>query len=635
MAPQQFKQPSLPNGTSLFFISEHMTPPPLWGATHYKPSLLQFPFFNSEPLVVVIDLAAPFLQQFRSLLCEIQSLKLQTQVIFFSLEAPENEILNFFNLKRPFRLLNTNNPVALQRAIEEALECAQLNKQEQVLLELFKEQNKELQKISQTLEERIEKRQAHLEEARTKLSATNEKNLFLQKCLFAIHNSIHFTDLEKNVTELLKEPYLLDWFRISLGPTSLAQSFSQAPPHKEGDSHYHRIPLINANQEFGQLIFSRKLSGVFRREERDFLEQLGQAIALSVERMLQIERNRDLQTQWQSTFDAISDLVCLIDEDYNLRLTNQQTNDHSVGRKCYSALFQRSSPCPDCQRGNPFRLREHRQNTQIYDVFSQSMTVDYQKSYFHLYRDISQQLSLERQLVESAKLAEIGTISSSIAHELNNPLGGMINFIQLLKMDLPSADPITSDIEEMEIAAQRCKDIVKNLLSFSRTSGESEFRDVLLNDVIHRAIMITELKTRSQGVRIDAPSSAVPIFVHGRFNTLAQVFCNLLQNAYESILEKRKHQPGFQGRIQILLKPMPDHLILQIIDDGNGLPNTREHHFFDPLFTTKDPKKHSGLGLTLARQILIEHSAHIQLTSQKDGKTCAEIQFPRLSSHES
>jgi two-component system, NtrC family, sensor kinase len=631
MAPQQLKQPALINKTSLFFISEHMTPPALWGATHYKPSALQFPFFTSEPLVLVIDLAAPFLQQFRRLLSEIQSLHLQTQIILFSLEAPETEILNFFNQKRPFRLLDTKNPIVLQRAIEEALEYAQLNKQEQVLYELFKEQNKELQKISQSLEERIEKRQAHLEEARAKLSVTNEKNLFLQKCLFAIHNSTYFTDLEKNVMHFLKESFSLDWFRIHLGPSSLTQTVSL----KEVELHNHRIPLINANQEFGQLIFARKQGGPFRRDERDFLEQLGQAISLSVERLLQIERNKDLQMQWQSTFNAISDPVCLIDEDYNLRLTNQQTNDSSVGRKCYEALFQRTSPCPDCQRGKPFRLREHHKNTQIYDVFSQSMVVDYQKSYFHLYRDISQQLSLERQLVESAKLAELGTISSSIAHELNNPLGGMINFIQLLKMDLPKNDSIAPDIDEMEKAALRCKDIVKNLLSFSRTSGESEFRDVALIEVIHRAIMITELKTRSQGVRIDAPTKSSSIIVRGRFNSLAQVFCNLLQNAYESILEKRKRQHGFPGCIQIFIEELKNEVLIRIVDDGVGLTNEREHHFFDPLFTTKDPEKHSGLGLTLARQILNEHSSQIQLTSQKDGKTCAEIHFPRLSSHNS
>jgi two-component system NtrC family sensor kinase len=108
-----------------------------------------------------------------------------------------------------------------------------------------------------------------------------------------------------------------------------------------------------------------------------------------------------------------------------------------------------------------------------------------------------------------------------------------------------------------------------------------------------------------------------------------------LQNSYESILQKRKQHSGFQGHIQILLKATANDIVLQILDDGIGLANSGQHHFFDPLFTTKDPEKHSGLGLTLARQILVEHSAQIELTSQKDGKTYAEICFPRLSSHES
>jgi signal transduction histidine kinase len=260
------------------------------------------------------------------------------------------------------------------------------------------------------------------------------------------------------------------------------------------------------------------------------------------------------------------------------------------------------------------------------------MSVDYQRSYFHLYRDVSQQLGLERQLIESAKMAELGTISSSIAHELNNPLGGMINFIQLIKMDLNPEDSLYSDINEMEVAAQRCKEIIKNLLGFSRISHESETQNLSLIDVIQRAIMITELRTRSMGVRIDCQWPEQKIMVRGRFNPLAQVFCNILQNAYESILEKRKKNSSFAGRIAIEISCEPKAIDVKILDDGLGLSKNLDHHFFDPLFTTKDPNKHSGLGLTLARQILTEHTAQIELTSEKDGKTCAQIRFPRLSS---
>lgn len=629
MRTPQFTQASSIKKASLFFVSETHSPDPLWEALHYKPSQLQFPFFSSEPLVLVAELYAPFLQHLRSLFAEMNNLNLQTQVILFSLESPETEILNFFNQRRPFRVLNTNKISDLQKPIQEALEFAQHRKQEQVLYELFQEQNKELKKISQALEERIEKRQTHLEEARTKLTITNEKNLFLQNALFAIHNSVDLSDLEKKVTLFLKDSLDLEWFRIFFGSEQMNNLFE-----KNSSLQTYRFPLLQVNTEYGQLVFARNLAQPFRRDEKDLLEQICEAISLCVERMLQIERNKDLQSQWQSTFNAISDPVGLIDEDYNLRLANKRLslNGDVVGEKCYAVLFQRTEPCVDCHRGQSFRLRDQGSNSKIFDVFSQSMQIDYQKSYFHLYRDVSQQLGLERQLVESAKLAELGTISSSIAHELNNPLGGMINFIQLLKMDLPKDDAINPDIDEMEKAAQRCKEIVKNLLGFSRTSSESDIKTVSLHEIIHRSIMITELRTRSMGVRIDFAPSSDKIFVAGRFNPLAQVFCNVLQNAYESILEKRKQEQSFKGAIHIKTSLSEKHVEIALSDDGVGLPVLEWHHFFDPLFTTKDPEKHSGLGLTLAKQILTEHAADIQLTTGKDGRTYVHIRFPRLSS---
>ncbi len=616
--------------TGLYFISENFLPDPQWEAVHYKPSQLTFPFFSSEPTVIVLEVYAPFLQQYEKLLKEMKELSLQTQLIFFSLDLAENALVDLFNLQRPFRLIPHARIAELQKPIQEAMEQGQNLKQEQVLYQLFREQNKELQEMTQNLESRIEKRQNHIEEARARLSAANEKNIFLQKCLFAVHNSTTIADLEKTVTELLHEPLSLDWFRIQL-ELSLTSNLLETP----ASTSLYRFPLTLAQRDYGQLLFARKSQTAFRRDEKELLETLSEAISFCVEKMLQIERNRELQSQWQSTFNAILDPVCLIDENYNLHLVNKSLSPKKqvLGKKCYEILFQRQSPCTDCQRGQTFRLRESGENAKVYDVFSQSMVIDYQKSYFHLYRDISQQLGLERQLVESAKLAELGTISSSIAHELNNPLGGMINFIQLIKMDLPAQDPLRPDVDEMEKAALRCKDIVKNLLSFSRTAKESEVHDIPLVDVIKRAIMITELRTRSLGIRIQFPDSEEALTVRGRFNPLAQVFCNILQNSYESIITKRKTIPDFKGEIIIQISTTEKGIDIDIFDNGVGLANNETHHFFDPLFTTKDPEKHSGLGLTLAKQILTEHSARIDLTTQKDGRTRAHLHFPRLSSH--
>lgn len=634
MTPTQQSQPSRLQKSGLFFISEYFSPDPHWDAIHYKPSRMSFPFFATEPLVLVLELTAPFLPQSRQLLAEMERLQLQTEVIFFSLEIPETELLQLFNLRRPFQMVATQQVSELQKVIQDAIEQGQQKKQQRVLVELFNEQNKELKKVSTALEERIEKRQEHLEEIKQKLTTTNEKNKFIQTGLFAIHNSTNLLDLEKNVSDLLQEHLQVDWFRILLSHSSI-QSLNE----KSSILSLYRFPLLQSNIEYGQLLFARSPQRPFRRDEKDLLEQMCGAISLCVERLLQIERNRDLQSQWESTFNAISDPVCLIDDAYNLLLANRrllkEKGHHVLEKKCYQALFERTSPCPDCHRGKPFRLREQTNHSRVYDVFSQAVTIDYQNTFFHLYRDVSQQLGLERQLVESAKLAELGTISSSIAHELNNPLGGMINFIQLLLMDLGEKDPLRGDLLEMQTAALRCKDIVKNLLGFSRVNSESEKQTVLLKDVIQRAILITELKTRSMGVRIDFSHPPEDISVKARFNSLTQVFCNVLQNSYESILEKRKKNSSYSGCIQIRVTLSENSADVFIIDDGLGLPDTDWHHFFDPLFTTKDPEKHSGLGLTLARQILAEQSGHIHLTTNNESKTCAHIRLTRLSSADS
>jgi len=616
------------NSSGIYFISETAQPEPAWETFNFKYSGLRFPFFTFEPPVLLLQAQSAYFQTAIQLLKEVQTLKLQTQVVLFDCNLSVPQLLEIFNTHKPFKILQSKNNKELENTLHAALETAHKLKQDKVLFQLFNEQNKELQKVSKSLEEKIEKRQNHLQETREKLSVTNQKTAFLQQCLVTIHNSTDIKDLEQKVTEMLANSLELSWFRIVFAP-AWANNVTQQNP----TLNLYQFPLVEGTSEYGSLVFARPEEHPFKRDERDFLDQICESISLCIDRMLQIERNHDLRSQWQSTFNAISDPVCLIDQDYNLRITNKNfaalhPSQTVEGKKCYEVLFGRKEPCTDCRRGSPFRLRDQKESAKIYEVFSQAMTVDYQRHYFHVYRDVSRQLGFERQLMESAKLAELGTISSSIAHELNNPLGGMLNFIQLIKMDLKGDESFYNDIVEMENGANKCKNIVQNLLGFSRDSHLSEVREIDLEDVLRRSIMITELRTRALGIPIRLQLPENKISVRARFNQMAQVFCNVLQNSYESLLEKRKKNSGFTGAISIAVSAKDQTLFIEIQDDGIGLDPSTKEHIFDPLFTTKDPNKHSGLGLTLAAQILKEHNAVITVSSQKDGKTCASIRFP-------
>ena len=389
------------------------------------------------------------------------------------------------------------------------------------------------------------------------------------------------------------------------------------------------------------MLFQPIETKTFNREEKKFFSQVAEAVSLAIEKSYQAQKSQELKRQWEATFDAISDPVCLTDSQFNiLRVNKGFRNDMQMpseqeilGRKCYSILFGRQSPCPGCQRGQPFQLKSIReQSNEVYQVYSNVLIDNQGMSYFQMYRDITQSLNLERQVIESAKMAELGTISSSIAHELNNPIGGMLNFLQLMKMDLSGEESYYDDIAEIEAGTQKCRSIVQNLLGFSRRSSENSIEKINLIEVLDQAIKITELKTRSIGIQIEPDFPTNEIFIAGRFNLLAHAFRNILQNSQESIIDKRNQEKNYRGLISVIARESTGQIVIEISDDGLGLEEENLDKIFDPLYTTKDPDTNSGLGLTLAQQIVQEHEGEIKVTINKDKKISLKIIFPQVGS---
>lgn len=612
------------------YISESYPPEPSWGAEHHTYKTLKFPFFTYEPPVIVAHAQQPYFPQLIQMAHELKKLNLETRLILFGNNLTSEQLIDISNIYKVFYTLHSDQIHDLESIIQKGLESSRQLKQNKVLVQLFKEQNLELKNVSQELEDKIKKRQTHLLELNERLQITKNKTNYLRQCLFAIHNAKSINDLETRVSDILSGPFLISWFRIHLS----TQEMSNFLEKKESLNAYTFV-LSDGNKKYGTIIYGRDSKKSFKREEKDFLDQVSESISLCIDRLLQIERNKELQSLWQATFNAVSDPLCLIDENFNLKIANKKFLEHppsTPSSKCHVVLFNKNAPCDGCSKGQNFRIRDESDVNIIYEVSSQSMVIDYQKCFFHVYHNISKQLHYERQLLESAKLAELGTISSSIAHELNNPLGGMLNFVQLIKMDLSGSESYYNDIVEIEAGIQKCKMIVQNLLGFSRLDDLSQSRVLDIHEVLQRAILIVELRTRALGIKIDTSNpDNNKYWAEGRFNQLAHAICNVLQNAYESILEKRKREMHYQGTISLSLSGDSQHIELQITDDGDGILPENMSQVFDPLYTTKDPEKHAGLGLTLARQILKDHHSTISVSSQKDGKTCFCLTFPRVN----
>jgi signal transduction histidine kinase len=237
---------------------------------------------------------------------------------------------------------------------------------------------------------------------------------------------------------------------------------------------------------------------------------------------------------------------------------------------------------------------------------------------------------MERQIIHSAKMAELGTIGSSIAHEINNPLAGLLSFIQLIKMDLTGKEDFYEDIIEMESGARRCKSIVQNLLNFSRQTNLDEQVQIDLREIVEQSIRITEIQTRSKGIMIHTQLEKQPIWVRGNATQLTQALRNLLQNANEGINARLRDEPEIVGRIELDSEINGKSVLLTISDNGQGIHHSIIRRIFNPNFTTKDPNLNPGVGLTTARQIIAEHGGSLEIISEPRQRTRAIISLPVL-----
>jgi two-component system NtrC family sensor kinase len=512
-----------------------------------------------------------------------------------------------------FRITESENLKDLERDVVFSLEEAQMAKQELQLENLVKDQNEKLTSLYQELEERIQKRQSFLLETRRKTYIANARWESLREAMIAIYQSTSMGDMEKNLLLVLQPTLQLESIRILFNPQDI---MIQQQQKSHQNFSIFQTDLFRSQDRVGSMMFFRGIALPFQREEMDFLIRVAEAVSLAMDRQTKLEQSETLKEQWQATFNAVADPVSLINQKYELVQANSAfikksglVSDQIAGQKCFKLLFQRETPCPNCELGKNFRL----ENQSTFNVYSQLVPVEPLQSsvYVNLYHDVTEQLRMESKILESARLAEIGTIGSSIAHELNNPLGGILSFVQLIKMDLKKDDPLYMDIESMEEGVRRCKEIIENLLGFARNPESDIERDLDLKDVIERAIKIVELQTKSLGIEVRVVAPAVSFPFRGHLNLLSQAIRNLLQASIDALLEHLKNQKGFQGQIELRLVSKDNQFELQILDNGLGAE-----------FST-------SLSLSVAGQIIRNLGGQLEFSSQSRPFRMAKVTLPR------
>lgn len=346
---------------------------------------------------------------------------------------------------------------------------------------------------------------------------------------------------------------------------------------------------------------------------------------------------------WESTFDAIVNPVMIVDRNYrieraNLALSQAIGRDLRtlIGTTCYEVFAGRQKPCEGCP------LEETWQNQQSHSCrlgkFSdgreyQAVSFPLQGKHHDLdlsivqYRDIREERHLQARLIQSEKMAAVGLLAGGIAHEINNPLSGILAFAQLALAQVQEGEQLFQDIKEIETSALRCKKIVENLLEFSRQSSIEERGEVDLRTTFERVLPLMKLQVKEAGVLLDVQVEDALPFVLANGNQLEQVFLNLASNAC--------HALSRGGKIQIVARThSPGWVLIDFMDNGTGIQKEVLPRIFDPFFTTKKSGMGTGLGLSIIYNIIQDHAGKIEVESQESKGTTFHIYLPSVASSE-
>ena len=230
------------------------------------------------------------------------------------------------------------------------------------------------------------------------------------------------------------------------------------------------------------------------------------------------------------------------------------------------------------------------------------------------------------QLTRSEKLTALGEMAAGVAHEINNPLGGILLYGNLVLEDLPGNGATRENMKKIIHQTNRCKNIVQGLLDFARTPA-GDMLHLQINDVVGVALNLVRDQAIFHGIEVETRFAENLPEVNGDPSRLEEVFLNLFINAADAM-------KGKGGRLRITTSATADRVRVTITDTGKGIDQAHLPHIFEPFFTTKDPGQGTGLGLSIAYGVIKRHNGFIDAESAPGKGTTFIVSLPSCSAGE-
>lgn len=467
----------------------------------------------------------------------------------------ENSQMNTLNLTQvPFDFYLYENEINSDFLYQEWQRLTQ-KEQDETYLSLSAELNQQYEHLKTELENKLFEKSKNLIESRKQIFEINNRVEILRKSLFATTDVKNVNEAEGVLNDLLVSFNLITWLKII--HTTNASAFEESLK-SQFESNFCSYPII-INKVHFNIYFFKGDRRAFKKQDLNFFSKLSEALQINLNRynnLLSLQKNERL---YDLAFHSSPHPIIIIDNDYQIFQANlaaeQRANSSKDNLKCYELLFDRNKPCIGCQLGSKFKVQQDVQTYAVQsNIFNNSLDSD-RNYWIHFYEDISEQKALESKFQQTARLSELGLISSSIAHELNNPLGGILSYLQIMKMELPTTHPFIKDLDFLTDAANHMKKHIEDLLFFSRKEDLIKLEKINIIDVFQKNLDLLQMQLKKEHLSVTFPAAhqnpqrsllhEVSI-LHFR-NTLHLVFQFLLHK----LKLKRQVKSNFNGLVEV------------------------------------------------------------------------------------
>ena len=459
--------------------------------------------------------------------------------------------------------------------------------------------------------------------------------------------------IDKNTSD---RSYIPFWDRI---PKQDKKNFvSKIQKSIESDQPFnmeHKINLPNGNEK---IVYSH--GWVFKDTNGEPIRIIGILHDVTEKKRLKNETLKQ-KLMLDVIMEGIADPIFIIDKEYNIiRLNNACVKYFKLNKiqkeklgKCYHHLLKEKEVCQDCvvtkilSQGESYSIKRKRgdriENVMFYPLFLKKGEID---GVMIFIKDITEGVEKERQMLQTDRMTTLGTLVSAVAHEINNPNNFIVLNIpiikELWKEVIPILDKYQQEYEDftlvgmsyreirneipsiinyIEEGSKRIQKIVQNLKDYARIPSNEIDKKVNINDVLKNAIMLlgNQIKKATKHFIVNLKED-IP-YVRGNFQNLEQVFINLIQNACQALTD-----PNQKIEVNSFYDKEKKNIIVKIKDEGIGISENLLPKIMEPFFTTKAKRGGTGLGLSVAKNIVQRHAGKIEVQSKyKEGSIFSVI----------